>query len=175
MCIGCNGAAALSVCSAFLASRLRECAISPDSAIGTIGRREKSDTPYEIRNSWRFAVSAFVLGFRSSLDGVGLRCIGQKTRKPATAKPPATATPPRSVRRGASMKAVDRPFTKIINGTTQFVIPIFQRDYRWSETRCEHLWRDILLIARDKSVSVTHNTADFQRIPGLRLDDWLTP
>lgn len=22
---------------------------------------------------------------------------------------------------------------------------------------------------------VTHNTADFQRIPGLRLDDWLTP
>ena len=22
---------------------------------------------------------------------------------------------------------------------------------------------------------VTHNTADFQKIPGLRLDDWLTP
>ena len=22
---------------------------------------------------------------------------------------------------------------------------------------------------------VTHNTADFQRIPGLRLEDWLTP
>jgi tRNA(fMet)-specific endonuclease VapC len=22
---------------------------------------------------------------------------------------------------------------------------------------------------------VTHNTADFQNIPGLRLDDWLTP
>jgi tRNA(fMet)-specific endonuclease VapC len=22
---------------------------------------------------------------------------------------------------------------------------------------------------------VTHNTADFQRIPGLGLDDWLTP
>jgi tRNA(fMet)-specific endonuclease VapC len=22
---------------------------------------------------------------------------------------------------------------------------------------------------------VTHNTADFSRIPGLRLDDWLTP
>jgi tRNA(fMet)-specific endonuclease VapC len=22
---------------------------------------------------------------------------------------------------------------------------------------------------------VTHNTADFQHIPGLRLDDWLTP
>jgi tRNA(fMet)-specific endonuclease VapC len=22
---------------------------------------------------------------------------------------------------------------------------------------------------------VTHNTADYARIPGLRLDDWLTP
>lgn len=31
------------------------------------------------------------------------------------------------------MKAIDRPFTKIINGTTQFVIPVFQRDYGWTE------------------------------------------
>jgi hypothetical protein len=31
------------------------------------------------------------------------------------------------------MKAIDRPFTKIINGTTQFVIPIFQRDCGWTE------------------------------------------
>lgn len=26
------------------------------------------------------------------------------------------------------MKATDRQFTKVINGTTQFVIPAFQRD-----------------------------------------------
>jgi len=31
------------------------------------------------------------------------------------------------------MKAIDRPFTKITKGTTQFVIPIFQRDYGWTE------------------------------------------
>lgn len=31
------------------------------------------------------------------------------------------------------MKAIDRPFTKIINGTTQFVIPVFQRDYGGTE------------------------------------------
>lgn len=49
------------------------------------------------------------------------------------------------------MKAIDRPFTKIINGSTQFVIPVFQRDYRWSEAQCEQLWRDIMLIASDET------------------------
>ncbi|HEY0984452.1 GmrSD restriction endonuclease domain-containing protein [Schlesneria sp.] len=49
------------------------------------------------------------------------------------------------------MKAIDRPFTKIINGTTQFVIPVFQRDYRWSEAQCEQLWRDIMLISKDET------------------------
>ncbi len=47
------------------------------------------------------------------------------------------------------MKAVDRPFTSIINGTTQFVIPVFQRDYTWrAETDCAQLWRDVLRAAR---------------------------
>ncbi len=45
------------------------------------------------------------------------------------------------------MKAIDRPFTKIINGTTQFVIPVFQRDYSWTEAECEQLWKDVLAIA----------------------------
>lgn len=45
------------------------------------------------------------------------------------------------------MKAIDRPFTKIINGTTQFMIPVFQRDYSWTEDECEQLWKDILHIA----------------------------
>ena len=26
------------------------------------------------------------------------------------------------------MKAIDRPFFNIINGTTQFIIPVFQRE-----------------------------------------------
>jgi uncharacterized protein with ParB-like and HNH nuclease domain len=47
------------------------------------------------------------------------------------------------------MKALDRPFTKITNGSTQFVIPVFQRDYRWTQAQCEQLWRDILHIAQD--------------------------
>ena len=47
------------------------------------------------------------------------------------------------------MKAIDRPFTNIINGTSQFVIPVFQRDYTWqAEPHCAQLWRDILRAAR---------------------------
>jgi uncharacterized protein with ParB-like and HNH nuclease domain len=47
------------------------------------------------------------------------------------------------------MKAIDRPFTNIINGTSQFVIPVFQRDYTWqAEPQCAQLWRDVLRAAR---------------------------
>jgi len=53
------------------------------------------------------------------------------------------------------MKALDCPFTKIINGTMQFVIPVFQRDYSWTEAQCEQLWNDIISIA-DSQESVGH-------------------
>ena len=49
------------------------------------------------------------------------------------------------------MQAIDRPFTRIINGATQFVIPVFQRDYSWVEAQCEQLWNDVLHVARDSS------------------------
>lgn len=45
------------------------------------------------------------------------------------------------------MNAINRPFTKIINGATQFVIPVFQRDYNWTEDECEQLWKDVLTAA----------------------------
>lgn len=41
------------------------------------------------------------------------------------------------------MKAIDRLFTHIVNGTTQFVIPVFQRDYSWTEEQCRQLWVDV--------------------------------
>ena len=47
------------------------------------------------------------------------------------------------------MTAVDCPFANIINGASQFIIPVFQRDYSWTEAECEQLWRDILQIASD--------------------------
>jgi predicted transport protein len=53
------------------------------------------------------------------------------------------------------MKAIDRPFVKIINGTTQFVIPVFQRDYSWTEVQCRQLWDDIVRIGAS-DVDVAH-------------------
>lgn len=47
------------------------------------------------------------------------------------------------------MRAEDCFFTKIINGTTQFVIPVFQRDYSWTEVECVQLWKDVLRISID--------------------------
>ena len=49
------------------------------------------------------------------------------------------------------MKAVDRPFTQIVNGTSQFVIPVFQRDYSWTEAQCEQLWNDVVDVASRES------------------------
>lgn len=49
------------------------------------------------------------------------------------------------------MQAINRPYSKIINGASQFVIPVFQRDYSWSEENCRQLWCDILSIAKDES------------------------
>ena len=41
------------------------------------------------------------------------------------------------------MKAINRPFTEIINGNRQFIIPVFQRDFSWTGEQCEQLWRDV--------------------------------
>ena len=47
------------------------------------------------------------------------------------------------------MKAIDCPFPKIINGATQFIVPVFQRDYSWTEVECKQLWLDILQIGAE--------------------------
>ena len=69
--------------------------------------------------------------------------------KPGRFRSPSNGTVLRYIIPLKLMKAIDCPFTKIINGTTQFVIPVFQRDYSWTEAECEQLWWDILQIASD--------------------------
>ena len=54
------------------------------------------------------------------------------------------------------MHAVHSPLKKIINGSSQFVIPVFQRDYKWEESHCRQLWRDIL-----RSAASTHEQGHF--------------
>lgn len=49
------------------------------------------------------------------------------------------------------MRAMNRPFTAIINGASQFVVPVFQRDYSWTELHCDQLWQDILNIAKEST------------------------
>lgn len=49
------------------------------------------------------------------------------------------------------MKAIDRHYFQIINGNTQFIIPVFQRDYSWTEDQCTQLWNDVLKSAEENS------------------------
>lgn len=74
------------------------------------------------------------------------------------------------------MKAIDRQFTKIINGTIQYLVPVFQRDYTWGETQCQQLWDDILNIA-DQSLGNGHFIGSIVYIPtgdtSAGLTKWL--
>ena len=44
------------------------------------------------------------------------------------------------------MQAIHNKLTNILTGPKQFVIPVFQRDYSWSDENCERLWRDIVQV-----------------------------
>lgn len=51
------------------------------------------------------------------------------------------------------MKAIDRQFLEIINGSKQFVVPVFQRDYKWTKQEWTQLWNDVLRASRSNSSS----------------------
>ena len=51
------------------------------------------------------------------------------------------------------MKATETQLTKFLNGTKQFVIPIYQRTYRWEEYHCQQLWKDIIKVATDDKIA----------------------
>ena len=42
------------------------------------------------------------------------------------------------------MQAVNSPFVSVIDGTKQFIIPTFQRDYSWTVEQCDQMWSDIV-------------------------------
>lgn len=42
------------------------------------------------------------------------------------------------------MKATEANLLSFLKKSTQFVIPIYQRTYSWTEAQCQQLWEDIL-------------------------------
>ena len=46
------------------------------------------------------------------------------------------------------MKAQEVPLLNLHSGQRQFVIPVFQRDYSWTEAQCEQLFDDVIRAAR---------------------------
>ena len=51
------------------------------------------------------------------------------------------------------MKATEANLLKFLRKSPQFVIPIYQRNYSWTETQCRQLWADLLRAGRDNTVN----------------------
>lgn len=51
------------------------------------------------------------------------------------------------------MKATEAKFLDFLKKSPQFVIPIYQRTYSWTERECRQLWDDILRTGRSEAVS----------------------
>ena len=51
------------------------------------------------------------------------------------------------------MKATEAKLLDFLKKSPQFVIPIYQRTYSWSEKECEQLWNDILRTGQNHKIS----------------------
>ncbi|MXW52064.1 DUF262 domain-containing protein [Candidatus Saccharibacteria bacterium] len=51
------------------------------------------------------------------------------------------------------MKATEAKFLDFLKKSPQFVIPIYQRTYSWTERECRQLWDDIVRTGRDEAIS----------------------
>ncbi len=51
------------------------------------------------------------------------------------------------------MKASEAKLLGLLKKSPQFVIPIYQRTYSWTDRECQQLWDDLLKAGRDETVS----------------------
>jgi uncharacterized protein with ParB-like and HNH nuclease domain/predicted transport protein len=51
------------------------------------------------------------------------------------------------------VKATEANLLKFLKKSPQFVIPIYQRNYSWTETQCRQLWADLMRAGRDDTVN----------------------
>ena len=74
------------------------------------------------------------------------------------------------------MKAIDLPFTQLLEGSKQFIIPIFQRSYTWERSHCEQLWDDIVRVGESSGLD-SHFIGSCVYIPevdvGAAIPRWL--
>ena len=51
------------------------------------------------------------------------------------------------------MKATETNLLSFLQGTRQFIIPIYQRTYSWTLPECQQLWNDIVRASADETIS----------------------
>ena len=51
------------------------------------------------------------------------------------------------------MKASQTQLFKILDGRKQYIIPIYQRTYSWTEKQCEQLWEDIVHVSENEDIA----------------------
>ncbi|KUJ83803.1 hypothetical protein AWR36_008265 [Microbulbifer flavimaris] len=67
------------------------------------------------------------------------------------------------------MKAQDLQFTQLLEGSKQFVIPIFQRAYSWEISQCQQLWDDIVRVGSNPDLN-SHFIGSAVYIPETNVD-----
>lgn len=67
------------------------------------------------------------------------------------------------------MKAQDLQFTQLLEGSKQFIIPIFQRTYSWEVSHCRQLWDDIVRVGRSAEIN-SHFIGSAVYIPETNVD-----
>ncbi len=50
------------------------------------------------------------------------------------------------------MKALQNSFIRFIDTEIQFVIPLYQRTYSWTQAQCKKLWEDIVRVAKNEEI-----------------------
>jgi len=67
------------------------------------------------------------------------------------------------------MKAQDLHLTQLLEGSKQFVIPIFQRTYSWEQAQCQQLWDDIIRVGSNPDLN-SHFIGSAVYIPETNVD-----
>jgi uncharacterized protein with ParB-like and HNH nuclease domain/predicted transport protein len=67
------------------------------------------------------------------------------------------------------MKAQDLQFTQLLEGSKQFIIPIFQRTYSWEQSHCQQLWDDIVRVGKSPDLD-SHFIGSAVYIPETNVD-----